>query len=441
MEESSKTCSFNDTVNLLPKSERNPQGDSLLLFQRAYAKVGRRIGQVRRLWKENGGQHVLNRVRSAIADQLAPITPPMPVRPGDVLASDLTAPQVWSHLPIHGEEPLVVNWVTTPPVWGSGGHTTTFRMIKHLQESGNHCRVYFYDVYGGDAGYHRSRMLELFPWFAGEANDVTSGMADAHAVVATSWQTAYPANNDLGRGKRFYFVQDYEPWFYSPGGHGCLAENTYRMGFHAITAGRFLAAKLKAEYGMAADAFDFGCDTEKYHLLNGEGKRDGIVFYARPETPRRAFELGLMVLQLFAERHPHLKIHFFGSPIGKLPFLSFPFIDHGLLGPSELNRIYNRCFAGLSLSMTNVSLVPHEMLSAGCIPVVNEAEHNRIVLDNRFVRYAPPNPHALANVLNEVVTTKDFAAVAASASASVSSVSWEAAGRVFEQCMRLALQS
>ncbi len=79
------------------------------------------------------------------------------------------------------------------------------------------------------------------------------------------------------------------------------------------------------------------------------------------------------------------------------------YIDHGLCTPDELNAIYNRCFAGLSLSLTNVSLVPHEMLSAGCIPVVNDAQHNRVVLDNDHVVYAPPSPAALAAALSDVV--------------------------------------
>jgi hypothetical protein len=143
-----------------------------------------------------------------------------------------------------------------------------------------------------------------------------------------------------------------------------------------------------------------------------------------------------MALQLFAKRHPDITIHLYGDRVGKLPF---PFIDHGVLRPDELNRIYNRCFAGLSLSMTNVSLVPYEMLSAGCVPVVNEAEHNRTVLNNPFVRYATPTPHALALALDDVVTAKDFSALAISASASVSSVSWEAAGVAVEQSIRRAL--
>ena len=409
-------------------------------FKRVLNQISRRVRQLRRLWWEGGSQPALDSVKRAVVKRLAPATQPLEVRPADVLAADLAVPRVWPSLAINSEQRLIVNWVISPPSAGSGGHTTMFRLIKHLEQSGHLCRIYLYDVYGGDAIYYGSRIREFFPWFAGEVNDVTNGMADAHAVIATSWPTAYPVYNDHCRGKRFYLVQDFEPWFYPVGASSMLAENTYRMGFHAITAGRYLAAKLRAEYGMVADAFDFGCDTEKYHLLKSGNVRDGIVFYARPQVPRRAFELGLMVLQLFAERHPDLKIHFYGTRIGRLPFHSFPFIDHGLLGPSELNHIYNRCFAGLSLSMTNVSLVPHEMLSAGCIPVVNEAEQNRTVLENPFVRYAPPTPHALASALDDVVGTKNFNALATSASASVRSASWDAAGGVVEQCIMGALR-
>ena len=416
---------------------REPTNHNSVVPEGVHIDVARRYRQFRRVWREGGAQSFLDRVRRALAERLAPTVMPLPVRPSDVLASDLTAQRTWRPLQVTGGEPLVVNWVTTPPAAGSGGHTTMFRLIEHLERSGHLCRVYIYDVYGSDASYNASLVRKVFPGFAGEVSDVTNGMADAHAVVATSWPTAYAVYSDHCRGKRFYLVQDFEPWFFPVGGRSALADNTYRMNFHAITAGRFLAAKLSSEYGMTADAFDFGCDTKHYHLLPGQGVRDGIVFYARPEAPRRAFELGLLVLQLFAQRHPDLTIHFYGNRIGKLPF---SFVDHGLLSPRELNHIYNRCFAGLSLSMTNVSLVPHEMLSAGCIPVVNDADHNRIVLDNPYVRYAPPTPHALAAALDDVVVTKDFDALAKSASASVSSASWEAAGAAVEECMLRSLR-
>jgi glycosyltransferase involved in cell wall biosynthesis len=400
-------------------------------------QIKRRYNQVRNIWLEGGSRALLDRVRRTAAARIAPHTLPLGVRSADVLAADFANPKAQTSPPLGPRQPMIINWVTTPPAFGSGGHTTMFRLIEHLERSGCRCRVYIYDVYGGDSTYFRPFVKELFPRFKGSVDDVSKGMADAHAVVATSWPTAYPVYNDPCQGKRFYLVQDFEPWFYPLGGQSALAENTYRMGFHAITAGQFLANKLRADYGMTADAFEFGCDTARYHLLDTIPKRDSIVFYAKPDTPRRAFELGAMALQLFAERRPDLTIHLYGSKVSHLPFR---YVDHGVLRPEELNKIYNRCFAGLSLSMTNVSLVPHEMLSAGCIPVVNDATHNRMVLNNSFVRYACPTPHSLATALVEISNTKDFATLAASASASVASMLWLEAGSVAERSIRTALE-
>lgn len=399
-------------------------------------EVGRRYYQVRRLWADQGVQGVRGWLRRAVANRIAPPITPLSVRPADVLAADIRVRRSWVPLPLNEKEPLILNWVMSPPSAGSGGHTTMFRLIEHFEQAGNLCRVYLYDIYGGDAGHHGRRLRKFFPKFLGEIHDATDGMADAHAVFASAWPTAYPVFNDSCRGMRFYLVQDFEPWFHPVGARSLLADQTYRMGFHAITAGRFLAMKLSAEYGMAANSFDFGCD-RTYYLADDTSGRDGVVFYARPDAPRRAFEVGIMALQLFAQRHPGITIHLYGARIGHLPF---PFKDHGLLSPAELNGIYNRCFAGLALSMTNVSLVPHEMLAAGCIPVVNDADHNRLVLGNSFVRYALATPHALADALSDIVVTKNFRALAASASASVSSASWAEAGMEVERVVRLALR-
>lgn len=399
-------------------------------------QLGRRYRQLRKLWREGGNTAVLHRVGYALAERLAPRVQPLPVRLEDVLAADMTTPKTWARCPLQRGQPMTVNWVTTPPAPGSGGHTTMFRIIRHLQNRGHQCRIFTYDVFGNDTAYCRSLVRTLFPWFTGPVGDVRDGMPPAHAVVATSWQTAYPAYNDPCAGKRFYLVQDFEPWFHPVGSHSAFAENTYRMGFYGITAGRYLAHKLAAEFGMDADSFDFGCDTEHYHRLNGT-ERNGVVFYARPGAPRRAFELGVMALDLFSRRHPEIEIHFYGSDGNRAPF---KYTDHGVLRPSELNQIYNRCFAGLSLSMTNVSLVPHEMLSAGCIPVVNDAPQNRTVLNNAQVRYAAPEPHALAAALHEIVTMPDFERLAAAAAASVQLMTWESSGEQFETCLRRELE-
>jgi glycosyltransferase involved in cell wall biosynthesis len=143
-----------------------------------------------------------------------------------------------------------------------------------------------------------------------------------------------------------------------------------------------------------------------------------------------------MAIEEFARRRPDLKIHLYGGNVGRVPL---SFIDHGAVSPSELNSIYNQCYAGLSLSFTNVSLVPHEMLAAGCIPVVNEAEHNRIVLDNQYVRYAAPNPHALASELEAIVNMSEFDSHSIAAASSVQSANWGDAGYQVDAILRKAL--
>ncbi len=411
-------------------------GSPGVLFEQARLKLLHRSRQFRSVWAEKGVQGVVDRLQRGVLARFVSTTAPLPVQPSDILACDLSSVRSWPVPPLDTQQPITINWVTTPPARGSGGHTTMFRLIQHFQQSGHRCRVYLYDANGGDGAYYASTVRDVFPAFKGEIGDVAGGMDEAHAVVATSWQTAYPVYRARSAGKRFYLVQDFEPWFYPIGGQSILAENTYRMGFHAITAGRFLAGKLRAEYGMAADLFDFGCDTQTYRILPDSAGRNGIVFYAKPEVPRRAFELGLMALRLFHERRPDVTIHFYGSKISRQ---AFPFVDHGVVSPNELNQIYNQCRAGMSLSMTNVSLVPHEMLAAGCIPVLNDAEHNRIVLDNAFARYAAPNPHALAAALEDIVSTANFPALSAAASTSVSSASWGAAGIAVEKAIRSAV--
>lgn len=398
------------------------------------AQVPRYLRQTRRLLVSEGPLTFAERLRAKAGRWFVPSTSIMEVRRGDVLAADVSRLSAHKIPQLRTGQRVAANWIMTPPGPGSGGHTTIFRILNYLEANGYENRVYFYDVYNGDHRYFASIVGSYFG-FQGEVARVQDGMKDAHAVIATAWPTAYPTLNDRCLGKRFYFVQDFEPYFYPVGAVSVLAENTYRMGFHGITAGRWLAQKVRGDFGMHADFFDFGCDTTTYHG-SASSKRNGIVFYARPGAARRGFELGLMAMEVFAARRPEITLHFYGDKVGKLPF---EFVDHGKVMPAQLNAIYSQCYAGLSLSLTNVSLVPHEMLAAGCIPVVNDAEHNRIVLDNDFVRYAAPNPHALAAELEAVVATADFDTLSMAASGSVRSADWDDAGAKVDAIIRRTL--
>ena len=133
----------------------------------------------------------------------------------------------------------------------------------------------------------------------------------------------------------------------------------------------------------------------------------------------------MIALDLFAECHPEVDIHLFGLEGKRLPFAA---INHGLQTPEQLNELYNRCIAGLVLSATNVSLVPHEMLAAGCIPVVNDADHNRVVLDN-FIRIRVRDAvRARRDAVRWSSAPRRAPAAAEAAAASVQDTFWDDAG-------------
>jgi O-antigen biosynthesis protein len=404
-------------------------------IHRARKQLGRRTRQIRRLWAVEGSGGITDRVRRVAAQHLAPKDVPMPVRRSDVIAADLSKPVEPPLLDLKQGRRPTINWVICPAGAGAGGHTTIFRVIRYLESHGYFNRVYFYNVFGADHGYYEEIVRSYYD-FHGPVASIDGGMLDAHAVVATAWQTAYPVFNARSAGKRFYFVQDFEPFFYPAGALSVLAENTYRMDFHAITIGRGFAEKLRAEFGMTVDSFEFGCDTSHYRR-KPDCKRNGVAFYARTDASRRGFELGSMALEVFAARHPEIELHFFGAEIGKMPFR---FHNHGRVTPEKLNHIYNRCYAGLSLSLTNVSLVPYEMLAAGCIPVVNDTPYSRADLKSPFVRYAPPSPGGLASELEAIIAAPDFETMSQSAANSVHNATWDEAGASVEAIFSRALK-
>jgi glycosyltransferase involved in cell wall biosynthesis len=402
-----------------------------------------RVRQTRRLLRSEGFAGVTARLLDRGARWLQPAGGErLPVAREDLVRAAEIASSGWQlppPLPLGADEPLTVAWNCVPPGEGAGGFTTLFRLASSLEQAGHRCIIYLHDRHGWSLDQHERTIRAWWPSLQADIRDASDGIEDAHAIFAGSWETAYPVLTSPARGTRFYLVQDFEPSFYAAGSEALLAEATYRFGFHGLTPGRWLTEMLVRDYGMASDYFDFGCDLDKYRL-DDSAERTGLCVYARPSTPRRAFELAVAALDLFAERHPEVDIHLYGESVGLLPFAA---TDRGLLTPEELNALYNRCVAGLTLSATNISLVPYEMLAAGCVPVVNDGPQNRMVLDNNEVVYAPPTPFDLANALSALFERPpaERRAGAAAAAASVQESTWDDVGTVVERVVRDAVDS
>ena len=340
-----------------------------------------------------------------------------------------------------------VAWLITPPGRTSGGHQNAFRFMSFLERAGNPTTVFLYSP----ARYPsvsidgvRRMMAETtaYPDIRGEFRvyDPTAGLpGDFDAIVACDWETTYAAHRHGGAAKRFYFTQDFEPAFFPWGSDYAAAENSYRLGFHGFSAGRWLAERLAADYGMSVDAYDYAVDTTRYHHVN-TAPRTEVLFYARPPTPRRATEFGLLALRELLRRRPDVTINLVGWDMSGYD-VPFPSVNHSAVDIAELNGIYNRCAAGLILSLTNMSLLPIEVMGAGVVPVVNDAPNTRGVLDSPHIEFTPMAPAALADRLVAALERPDQAAHAALIARSVAETDWSDPGADFVAAFDRAMQT
>ncbi len=293
-----------------------------------------------------------------------------------------------------------VNWVIPDFAIGSGGHVNIFRFVAGLEEMGFECRIVIVGPSHCQSGAQaRAAICEHFNPVRADVVLGEEGMQPAFFTIATSWQTAYYVRNFNGTSRKCYFVQDFEPFFFAHGSEYLLAEQTYRFGFTGITAGDWLAAKLAADYGMQTRAIGFSYDR---HLYAPQPRKAGgvrqVFFYARPPTPRRAFELGIMVLDAIAKKLPD--VHFILAGWDTSGYaLPFPHRNAGSVALADLPALYRECDAALVLSLTNLSLLPLELMACGCPVVSNRGPNVEWLLTPEVAVLADPTVEALSEAV------------------------------------------
>jgi hypothetical protein len=119
----------------------------------------------------------------------------------------------------------------------------------------------------------------------------------------------------------------------------------------------------------------------------------------------------------------------------------FPFVNRSAMDISELNAVYNRCAAGLVLSLTDMSLLPLEIMSSGVVPVVNDSPNTTGVLDSQHIEYVPLSPAAIARRLVDIVERPDAIEHAKRISASITAADWSDPGAQFVEQFERAMRS
>ena len=246
-----------------------------------------------------------------------------------------------------------------------------------------------------------------------------SDLPSADAVVSTFWPSCYISARFNKTKKKFYFIQDYEPLFYSAGSMYAMAEATYRMGFKGILNTPGLAEYVRQQHKMDCQEF-FPCVNEKIYHIDEESLRKkldkktlDVFVYGRPNHDRNAFELALLTLTKLKEKYEdkiniisagdHWREEDFGVKgvirnLGRLESLN------------AVADLYRKCDIGLVFMFTkHPSYQPFEFMACGCATVTNFNGANTWFLkDGENAMVSEPEPSCLVDKISKLIEDKEL---------------------------------
>lgn len=367
--------------------------------------------------------------------------PKVPVLPYNFIGNiDLTK-KIISKKIEKSKDKLTINWVIPDFYIGSGGHFNIFRAIKYLESFGHKCNIY---IYGGtNFGTAKDAKIIINENFFKLEADIfadTDDIVDSDAIVATSWETAYIVHENENSRSKYYFVQDFEPLFFPMGSQYIFAENTYKMGLNCITAGKWLTKKMQ-EYGNNSTYYDLAYDPEIYNTKVKTKRKPQILYYCRQITPRRGYEIAMLALEQVKKKHPEIEIIFIGQKEG--PEVTFEYTNGGVYTHEELADLYRESMIGISLSLTNYSLLPQEMMACGLPVIEADGDNTRTVFgqDNDYITLSSLNPKDMAKTINDLIENEDKRKILSdNALKHIKNLSWEKSAKVIERAIKDGLE-
>lgn len=260
----------------------------------------------------------------------------------------------------------------------SGGRTSVLKLGTYLSQKGYQVA---YLSYKPQSVEEMERNAELnLPGYLGKilpASALESYQSDVW--IATFWESAYVIKNL--HGYKMYFVQDYEPYFYDYGDQYLLAKKTYDLNLHMVSLGPWNKAMIEKNCSPLSpvDSIPFAFEPADYPEVPRDfrkypqKKELSIAVYNRP-TARRAPIITQLLMKRLEEQLQNegitLHVYYYGSPLGTF-FANGT--NLGKLNKSELFKLYAKCDFGMVASMSNISLVPFEMMHTG-LPVMEFAD-------------------------------------------------------------------
>jgi glycosyltransferase involved in cell wall biosynthesis len=300
-----------------------------------------------------------------------------------------------------------------------GGIFTIFRFIEKLSSEGINNRIIIYDNPSFDVSKLDNEIQENFPNLKNykiivydmKYEDVNN-LPSSDLSFCSFWTSAYLLLKFNKTKRKYYFIQDYEPLFYPGGSIYALAESTYRFGFRGLVNTPGLLAAVNSRHGMEGISFIPAVDQTIYHSpKERNNKKVRIFFYARPNNPRNAFNLGIIIIKKLLKRYGHkIEIITAGAEWDESAFgLSGKITNLGLLGSlEEVSELYSNCDIGFVYMLSkHPSYQPFEFMASGMATVTNNNEDNLWLLSNgKNCLLAEPSPADMVEKISQLIDDK-----------------------------------
>jgi glycosyltransferase involved in cell wall biosynthesis len=315
-------------------------------------------------------------------------------------------------------KPLSIAFILRAPIAQTGGgYKKIFELAHYLAEQDHDVNIYVEPI-AHLTGFTPEQVKKFCEESFGKSKATIhcghEGILESDVAVATNWPTAYVVDKLVNTRFKAYFVQDYEPYFYEPD-DGCLAqaEATYDLPLGIISIGKYLADVLSQRNRIEYPYIDFSLNEAflaKEPMLerhSNSAQPCSILFFARPNLPRRNFAVGVEALQKVYQQNPEVQIKLYGMEEAiKLPF---PYENLGILTPTETAQAMRSSDIHLSFSLTNISTVVFEAMACGCATVEADVPPVRgMVEDGKTCLLAEPNSQVVSEALVKLVNNPEL---------------------------------
>lgn len=298
-----------------------------------------------------------------------------------------------------------------------GGIQTIFRFIEKLSIEGVENNIVIYDNPTVDVDKLKEIIADYFPRlknykitvFSDDKIDSIQKLPKSDIAFCTLWVSAYVLLRYNKTKRKYYFIQDYEPFFYVAGSTFALAESTYRFGFRGVVNTPGLLAAINQRHGLEGISFIPAVNQQLYSPdPKKNNKKVRIFFYARPSNPRNAFILGVLTIKrLIAKYGKNIEIITAGAEWDESEYdLKGKITNRGLIQSlEEVAALYRSCDIGFAYMLNkHPSYQMLEYAASGVATVMNQNEdHHWLYRDGENCLLAEPSPAAMAEKIGQLV--------------------------------------